>query len=305
MSKFDTSEEYDLEIDEFKKTDPVHADLFNLKFVKLIRSIAFNRRKTEEIHSSISKIDTSFIDRTYPIGSIYLSVNETNPAKYFGGTWVAWGSGRVPVGINASDENFNAVEKTGGSAAVSLSTEHMPSHTHAIGAHSHGLNAHKHSFTTGNQSAGHTHSISITSGTQSANHTHSIPALSGTAASAGQHSHRIYVRKDNSAGGGTDRVGTDALHAEVRASSILADGAHTHSVTTNAATSGGNSANHTHAVSGATGGISANHNHSGTTGAASGNTANSSQFNSGSSGSGTAHSNLQPYITCYMWKRTA
>ena len=137
MSKFDTSEEYDLEIDEFKKTDPVHADLFNLKFVKLIRSIAFNRKKTEEIHSAISKIDTFFIDRTYPVGSIYLSVNETNPAQYFGGTWVAWGSGRVPVGVNASDENFDAVEKTGGSAAVSLSTEHMPAHSHTVGAHSH------------------------------------------------------------------------------------------------------------------------------------------------------------------------
>ena len=54
-------------------------------------------------------------DCIYPIGSIYLSVNNINPSEYFGGTWVAWGSGRVPVGVNSSDSSFNTVEKTGGS----------------------------------------------------------------------------------------------------------------------------------------------------------------------------------------------
>jgi hypothetical protein len=50
----------------------------------------------------------------YPVGSIYMSVNSTNPGTLFGGTWAAWGAGRVPVGINTSDANFNTVEKTGG-----------------------------------------------------------------------------------------------------------------------------------------------------------------------------------------------
>lgn len=40
-----------------------------------------------------------------------MSVTSTIPLTYFGGTWVAWGSGRVPVGINTSDSNFNTVEK--------------------------------------------------------------------------------------------------------------------------------------------------------------------------------------------------
>lgn len=55
------------------------------------------------------------INIIYPIGSIYMSVNNTNPSALFGGTWVSWGSGRVPVGVNTSDTNFNTVEKTGGS----------------------------------------------------------------------------------------------------------------------------------------------------------------------------------------------
>ena len=50
----------------------------------------------------------------YPVGSIYLSINNTNPNTYFGGTWVAWGSGKVPVGVDLNQAEFNAVEKTGG-----------------------------------------------------------------------------------------------------------------------------------------------------------------------------------------------
>jgi len=57
----------------------------------------------------------------YPIGSIYMSTSSTNPANSFGGTWIAWGSGRVPVGVNASDTDFSTVEKTGGSKSRQLS----------------------------------------------------------------------------------------------------------------------------------------------------------------------------------------
>ena len=68
----------------------------------------------------------------YPVGSIYLSVNNTNPGSLFGGTWVEWGSGRVPVGVNTNDSNFNTVEKTGGSSTVTLTTQQIPSHSHSL-----------------------------------------------------------------------------------------------------------------------------------------------------------------------------
>lgn len=63
------------------------------------------------------------VDFIYPIGSIYFSVNSQNPSKWFGGTWVAWGTGRVPVGIDTSQTEFNSVEKTGGS-------KYMQKHQH-------------------------------------------------------------------------------------------------------------------------------------------------------------------------------
>ena len=50
----------------------------------------------------------------FPIGSIYMSVTNTNPSNSFGGTWVLWGQGRVPIGVDTSQSEFNSVEKTGG-----------------------------------------------------------------------------------------------------------------------------------------------------------------------------------------------
>jgi len=70
---------------------------------------------------------------SYPVGSIYMSVSPTNPSSALGGTWVAWGAGRVPVGVSASG-TFNTVEKTGGSETHAHTS---PAHTHASSAHAH------------------------------------------------------------------------------------------------------------------------------------------------------------------------
>ena len=72
----------------------------------------------------------SIFDLIYPVGSIYMSVNSTNPSTLFGGTWVAWGAGRVPVGVSSGDANFGSVEKTGGEKTHTLTIDEMPSHTH-------------------------------------------------------------------------------------------------------------------------------------------------------------------------------
>ena len=75
----------------------------------------------------------------HPVGDIYLSVNPTNPGTLYGGTWVAWGSGRVPVGVNASDTDFKTVEKTGGEKAHTLTVQEMPNHDHDLNAVNEGV----------------------------------------------------------------------------------------------------------------------------------------------------------------------
>lgn len=61
----------------------------------------------------------------FPVGSLFFSTTPTNPSAWMGGTWEAWGTGRVPVGVDTSDADFNTVEKTGGS-------KYLQKHSHNV-----------------------------------------------------------------------------------------------------------------------------------------------------------------------------
>ena len=70
----------------------------------------------------------------WPIGSIYTSVTSANPSTLFGGNWEAFGAGRVLIGLDSADTDFDAVEETGGAKTHTLTTAEMPSHTHTFTA---------------------------------------------------------------------------------------------------------------------------------------------------------------------------
>ena len=177
----------------------------------------------------------SILDSFYPVGSIYLSVKNENPSSKFGGTWVAWGSGRVPVGVNSSDSSFNSVEKTGGSKT------------------------HNHTITVNNKAAFTSGSTSLTAA--------QLPKVFGTITMhGGSEGSNIYTM------------------AGCFKAAKTASGYRTYTGVVGGATSvgvfefdnGGKGQSHTHSIP--------SHNHT------------------ASSNSPTA---LPPYITCYMWKRTA
>ena len=70
--------------------------------------------------------------QAYPVGSIYMSVVETNPAELFGGTWEAM-PGRVLIGAGVSDFDINYVAgTTGGSRSRTLTSSNIPKHTHTV-----------------------------------------------------------------------------------------------------------------------------------------------------------------------------
>ena len=241
--------------------------------------------------------NTDILNLVYPVGSLYLSTVSTNPGTLIGGTWEAYATGRTLVGIDANQTEFKTAGGTGGSKALQSHTHSISitsgnqsaGHTHSVGAHAHGLNSHTHSV------GAHSHGLN--------GHTHSIPALSGWAADAGNHNHPC--QSYNMATGAYECVRPDGYSGQNGQRWIAAAGQHGHNVSTNASTTGGNSGST--ANSGAF-----------NTGGASGNTANSTAFNtggvsanhthsvsgtSGSAGSGSS-GNLPPYIVCYIWKRT-
>lgn len=67
----------------------------------------------------------------YPVGVIYTNITGTNPATELGfGTWSAFGAGRVPVGYDSGDTDFDTAEETGGSKTHTLTVDEIPSHNH-------------------------------------------------------------------------------------------------------------------------------------------------------------------------------
>lgn len=85
-------------------------------------------------NGAYAAIQAAILEIAYPVGSIKITTNSANPSTYLGGAWAAWGSGRVPVGINASDTDFATAEATGGSKDAVV-----VQHTHTQQQHNHDL----------------------------------------------------------------------------------------------------------------------------------------------------------------------
>ena len=67
------------------------------------------------------------ISGAWPIGSVFISVVNTNPATLLGfGTWSVFGAGRVFVGLDSGDTDFDIVEKIGGEKTHVLSPNEVP-----------------------------------------------------------------------------------------------------------------------------------------------------------------------------------
>ncbi len=157
-------------------------------------------------YNNADKMTLNVLD-AYPIGSIYLSVNNTNPSSFFGGEWSLWGEGRCIVGVDPTQSEFAVAEHQAGEKEHVLTTNELPAHTHEVSGGNH-----KHTYTGYLQ-------VSTSSST-------AYVAIA----------HKKYA---------ADGVNTPP--------SMNSSGSHTHTVS--------------------------------------------------SVGSSNAHNNLQPYITCYMWKR--
>lgn len=132
------------------------------------------------------------LDSTYPVGSIYMSVNSTSPATLFGGTWSQL-QNRFLLGAGSSYTAGN----TGGAATVTLTTAQMPAHTHTFTGSS---------ATTSSDS--HTHTVPNTKGDNSGSgnkcESWSSASASGrtVTTSSDSHTHTVTAKGTNANTGG-------------------------------------------------------------------------------------------------------
>ena len=181
--------------------------------------------------------------KLYPVGSVYISFNATDPSTLFGGTWV-----RLKDRFLLASGDAYAANTTGGSATKTIAINNMPAHNHSVNA--------------------------------SGNHSHTA-----TTSTAGNHSHTRGSMNITGNFGGTDVQ-----------SGYYGNGAFAINSWGNYNNYGGKWHNdlgrnmNFDASRSWTGSTSTNGNHAHTI---------------GNTGSGTAFTTISPYITAYVWRRTA
>lgn len=98
---------------------------------------------TELIHTTLDSI--------YPVGSVYISLNSTNPGTYLKGTWEQFAQGRTLIGVGSGNDGSNEqtfdVNDTGGEYKHLLTKKELSfidygallqQNGSVIGVHSHG-----------------------------------------------------------------------------------------------------------------------------------------------------------------------
>lgn len=71
--------------------------------------------------------------RAFPIDSIYISMVSTNPSTSLGyGTWTAFATGKMLIGVDVTEPDYDVAGDTGGSRTATLTTANLPAHTFNI-----------------------------------------------------------------------------------------------------------------------------------------------------------------------------
>ena len=94
---------------------------------KLIDINGLKEFKNKLIYSLTAE---SILSMVYPVGSVYISVNDVSPEKFLGGTWIKISQGRVLQG--ASGTQTAGTEVSAGLPNISVSSN--GAHTHTRGS---------------------------------------------------------------------------------------------------------------------------------------------------------------------------
>ena len=174
--------------------------------------------------NALAGIDNIF-NVVYPLGCIYESTSGTHPNTLFAGTtWSVFGQGKMLVGLDSGDTDFNQVNKTDGSKTVTLTTDQIPSHNHSFSGSSGSAGSHNHTYsgTTSNH-GGHSHNYTVRTG-------------------------RSYSSSTGSADNGVVQ-GSNGVQRDSSTQSTASAGSHSHTYSGTTSSHGG----HSHSISGTIG----------------------------------------------------
>lgn len=69
----------------------------------------------------------------YPVGSIVTFYDTADHSNFLGLTWTRFAAGKMVVGYNPSDTDFDTIGETGGEKTHTLTVEEIPKHNHNLG----------------------------------------------------------------------------------------------------------------------------------------------------------------------------
>lgn len=227
--------------------------------------------------------------KLYPVGSVYISFNSANPQTLFGGTWT-----RLKDKFLLASGDSYAPNTTGGSATKTIAVSNLPAHNHTVNAstHSHsvttaGGGSHTHTASS-NTTGSHTHArgtmnivgtITNNSGADEEYLTYADAITSTGALRVGKYGTTKGAISSAITGGAYNEISFDASRTGAWTGETSSAGNHSHTITVNSV------GNHTHTVS-----ITNTGSHTHTT---------------NNTGGNTPLNIMPPYMTVYMWRRTA
>ena len=87
---------------------------------------------TAFVTTAVAAVDLSAV---YPVGAIFTTVtayaNSAAVVAVIGGTtWVSFAAGKMIIGVDTGDTDFDTVEETGGAKTHTLTEAELPAHSH-------------------------------------------------------------------------------------------------------------------------------------------------------------------------------
>lgn len=86
---------------------------------------------TDNINFTL-KQNNSLVNMLFPIGQIIIKGDNKDYSNWLGFTWERTAVGKVLVGYDNNDVDFNNIGRTGGEKEHTLTIDEMPSHTHNV-----------------------------------------------------------------------------------------------------------------------------------------------------------------------------